>query len=205
MILSEFFSELTAFPTSVFFIPFLFIFLVMLVDLVFNFVESIVPVEFDLFDIDNIPGAGLLLPPFLSKVPLMVALSSSFFIATVLSFYASHFSQRWLSGGFLMMINILSLPVVAYFSLVVAAWFLKPLSPLFDKKKAFARVEFIGLKARVHSSQVTANMGEIMVVQNGNEYLLDAVCTQDAEIKYGDEVVIVAKTTEPRRYLIAKK
>ncbi|MCG9752981.1 DUF1449 domain-containing protein [Vibrio brasiliensis] len=205
MNLSEFFSVLTAFPTNVFFVPLVFISLVMLVDLVFNVVESTVLSEFDLFDIDNIPGAGLLLPPLLSKVPLMVALSTSFFIATVMSFYVSHYSQNWLSGLLLEGLNVLSLPIIAYFSLVIAAWLLKPLSPLFDKKKAFAHVEFVGLKARVHSSLVTTDMGEIMVMQNGNEYLLDAICNQGVEFKYGDEVVIVAKTTEPRRYLIAEK
>ncbi|MEX0335975.1 DUF1449 domain-containing protein [Vibrio tubiashii] len=204
MNLSNFLSHLLAFPTNIFFIPFIFVLVVMLIDLVFNVVESLTA-ELDLFELDSIPGSGLILPPVLSKVPLMVALCASFFVATVLSFYASQFTLDWLSEPLIVVVDVLSVPVIAYFSLVIAAWLLKPLSPLFDKKKAFAQVEFVGLTARVHSSKVTTQVGEVMVAQNGNEYLLDAICEQNVNIKYGDEVVIVAREAESRRYLIAKK
>ncbi|NUW67099.1 DUF1449 domain-containing protein [Vibrio coralliilyticus] len=204
MTLNDFLSELMAFPTSVFFVPFLLFLVVMLIDLVFNVIES-ATAELDLLDLDNLPGSGLLLPPVLSKVPLMVALCSSFFVATVLSFYTSQWTQSWWKDGLLMAANLISVPFTAYVALVIAAWFLKPLSPLFDKKKAFAQVEYVGLAARVHSSKVTSEVGEVMVVQNGNEYLLDAVTEQNIDIEYGDEVVIVAREAESRRYVIAKK
>lgn len=204
MSLSNFFAELMAFPTNVFFIPFVFIFVVMLIDLVFNVVESLTA-ELDLFELDNIPGSGLILPPVLSKVPLMVALCASFFVATVLSFYTSQLTLAWLTGLLTIIVDVVSIPAIAYCALVIAAWLLKPLSPLFDKKKAFAQVEFVGLTARVHSSKVTTQVGEVMVAQNGNEYLLDVICEQNVNIEYGDEVVIVAREAESRRYLIAKK
>ncbi|NOH64644.1 DUF1449 domain-containing protein [Vibrio sp. RE88] len=204
MTLNDFLSELMAFPTSIFFVPFLLFLVVMLIDLVFNVVES-ATAELDLFDFDNLPGSGLLLPPVLSKVPLMVALCSSFFVATVLSFYTSQWTQSWWNDGLLIAANLISVPFTAYFALMIAAWLLNPLSPLFDKKKAFAQVEYVGLAARVHSSKVTSEIGEVMVVQNGNEYLLDAVTEQDIDIEYGDEVIIVAREAESRRYVIAKK
>ncbi|NRB67445.1 MAG: DUF1449 domain-containing protein [Vibrio sp.] len=204
MTLNDFLSELMAFPTSLFFVPFLVLLVVMLIDLAFNVVEG-ATAEIDLFDFDSLPGSGLILPPVLSKVPLMVALCCSFFVATVVSFYASQWAQNWWKDGLLFAANLVSIPITAYLALVIAAWLLKPLSPLFDKKNAFAQVEYVGLSARVHSSKVTSEVGEVMVVQNGNEYLLDAVTEQEIDIEYGDEVVIVAKEAKSRRYVIAKK
>ncbi|MDN3608250.1 DUF1449 domain-containing protein [Vibrio ostreicida] len=203
MTLHDFFYALANWPTSVFFFPFGLFLLIMLIDLVFNVVDS-VTADMELFDLDNIPGSGLLLPPVLSKVPLMVALCTSFFVATVLSFYMSHHTQEWLTGYSLDIANVLSIPVIAYLALIIAAWMLKPLSPLFDKAKAFASVEFVGMTARVHSSKVTALMGEVMVMQNGNEYLLDAVIEKEQDLAYGDEVVIVSREKELNRYVVMK-
>lgn len=204
MVLNEFVSYMISFPTNFFFFPFMMFLLLMLVDLIFNVVEN-ATADMDFFDLDNIPGTGLLLPPILSKVPVMVAMCTSFFIATVLSFYSDYHVNSWLGSELAFVADIISIPIVSYVALVISAWVLKPLEPFFDKSKTFAQVNFIGLKARVYSSKVTSDMGEVMVIQSGNEYLLDAVCEQNKNIKYGDEVVIVSRDSQSRRYVIVKK
>ncbi|USH05187.1 DUF1449 domain-containing protein [Grimontia kaedaensis] len=204
MTVGEFLGVLMTFPTSVFFVPFVVFFLIMLVDLVFNVVEGFTA-DIDLFDLDNLPGSGLLLPQVLSKVPLMVALCVSFFVATVISFYASDIVKGFISGSMLLVANIISIPVVTYISLAISAWLLKPLAPLFDRKKTFAKVEFIGLKGRVHSNVVNRKKGEVVVLHEGNEFLLDAMLQDDSSIQYGDEVIIVYKDDASDRYVVAKK
>ncbi|WP_028021939.1 hypothetical protein [Enterovibrio calviensis] len=203
MVLGDFFDALLAFPTNVFFLPFLLFLLILLIDLVFNVVEGVTG-DLDLFDLDNIPGSGLLLPPVLSKVPLMVALSVSFFVATVISFYLTMYISVLFPSTIQFVVDLVSIPIIAYLSLAISAWLLKPISPLFDRKKAFAEVEFIGLKGRVHSSVVTQDKGEIMVLHQGNEFLLDVVIQDDVSTSYGDEVIIVYKDSATKRYVVAK-
>ncbi len=184
--------------------PFIALTLLLLVDLIFNVVENSFG-QIDLFDLDEIPGSGIILPPILSKVPLMLALCLTFFVATISSFYLSGLTQDYFLEGSLFWIDIICLPLILYFSLAVSAWLLKPLAPLFDKSKAFAKVQFVGLVAHVHSSQVNQESGEIKVLQGGNEYLLDATTELDASFNYGDEVVIVGKQSDTHRYIITKK
>ncbi|WP_283131031.1 DUF1449 domain-containing protein [Enterovibrio norvegicus] len=203
MAVGEFLGMLMAFPTSVFFIPFVVFFLIMLVDLVFNVVEGFTA-DLDIFDLDNIPGAGLLLPQVLSKVPLMVALCVSCFIATVISFYSAQVNNNLFSGVTNLLIDLVSIPIVAYLSLAISALLLKPLAPLFDRKKAFAQVDYIGLKARVHSNVVNKERGEVVVLHQGNEFLLDAMLQDESTIQYGEEVVIVYKDDTSNRYVVAK-
>ncbi|MDD1795338.1 DUF1449 domain-containing protein [Enterovibrio sp. ZSDZ42] len=203
MAVGEFLGMLMAFPTNVFFIPFVVFFLIMLIDLVFNVVEGFTA-DLDIFDLDNIPGAGLLLPQVLSKVPLMVALCVSCFIATVMSFYSAQMNISLFSGVTNLLIDLASIPIVAYLSLAISALLLKPLAPLFDRKKAFAQVDYIGLKARVHSNVVNKERGEVVVLHQGNEFLLDVMLQDESTIQYGEEVVIVFKDDTSNRYVVAK-
>ncbi|WP_120510482.1 DUF1449 domain-containing protein [Photobacterium salinisoli] len=204
MTIQEMLSILLSFPTNVFFVPFVIFLLVMLVDLVFNIVESVAP-DVDLFDAENIPGAGLILPPILSKVPLMVALCVSFFVGTIVSFYLAQALSVVSDAGWMMVVEVVSMPLTAYLALFIAAWMLKPLAPLFDKKKSFARVDFIGLKGRVHSSLVNQNRGEVVVQHNGSEFLLDVrVIEPEMSMEYGDEVIIVSQNKTTKHYIVAK-
>jgi len=204
MTIQEMLSILLSFPTNVFSVPFVIFLLIMLVDLVFNIVESVAP-DVDLFDAENIPGAGLILPPILSKVPLMVALCVSFFVGTIVSFYLAQALSAVSDAGWIMVIEVVSIPLTAYLALFIAAWLLKPLAPLFDKKKSFAKVDFIGLKGRVHSSLVNQNRGEVVVHHNGSEFLLDVrVIEPEISMEYGDEVIIVSQNKTTKHYIVAK-
>lgn len=203
MTLDEFFSALLTFPTIVFFVPLLVFLIILLVDLAFNVVESFTA-DIDFLDLDNIPGAGLFLPPVLSKVPLMVALTVSFFIATIMSFYSYQFLISFIPNTFLFISSIVLIPVIIYPSLFVAALLLTPLAPVFDKNNSFAEMNFIGLKAKVHSSVIDTEWGEIVVYHEGKEFLLDAMIDSGTPIPYGDDVVIVERDLATSRYLVAK-
>lgn len=201
MDLQGFVSLLLGFPTSIFFIPLTVLFVIMLVDMVCNVFETFTA-DLDLFDLDDIPGSGILLPPVLSKVPLAVALFVSFFFATILSFYYQEWTVRFSDLTVWFVVDIISIPVTAYLALFISAWVLKPLTPLFSKHN-FAEVNYIGLKARVHSSTINQDIGEIMVKHRGNEYLLDAIINQKTPVHYGDEVIIVSKDKASNRYIVA--
>ncbi len=204
MTLGDFLSLLLAFPTNVFFIPFCFFLLIMLIDLFFNVFESL-SADLDFLDLDDLPGSGLLLPQVLSKVPLTVALCLSFFVATVLTFYTSEFLADAELTEHLFWLQVGLIPIQAYAALAISAWVLKPLAPLFDKKKAFAAINFVGMKGRVHSSVVNDQIGEIIVVHKGSESLLDAmVLNAEDDIQYGDEVFIVEQDPSSRRYVVKK-
>ncbi len=203
MTLDSFFSALLAFPTSLFFIPLgLFLFILVL-DLVFNVVESFTA-DIDL-DLDSLPGDGLLLPPVLTKVPLMVALTVTFFIATVISFYSQQLLINVMPNGFLSLLcDIILIPCTLYVSLFIASWLLAPLTPVFDKKNHYAEVDFIGLKATVHSNSVNSDWGEVKITHQGHEFLLDAISEQGTSVQYGDEVIIVAQDSTSKRYIVTK-
>ncbi|WP_104035244.1 DUF1449 family protein [Vibrio jasicida] len=193
---------LLSFPTNVFFVPFVFLLLIMCIDLIFNVVDVAVA-DIDLFESGNLFSGGLLLPPILSKVPLAVGLCVSFFFATILSFYFSSFIEQYVSTTTAMIAKVVSIPVNFYLSLYISAKLLSPLAPLFDKSKAFAKVDFVGMKAKVHSGEVNAQRGEIIVHHNGSEFLLDArILESDAPIEYGNDVVIVSLNKQKKYYII---
>ena len=193
---------LLSFPTNVFFVPFVFLLLIMCIDLIFNVVDVAVA-DIELFESGSLFSGGLLLPPILSKIPLAVGLCVSFFFATILSFYSSSYLNQHLSSVFLTVAELVSIPVNFYLSLHISAKLLSPLAPLFDKSKAFAKVDFIGMKAKVHSSEVNSQRGEIIVHHNGSEFLLDArILESDAPIEYGNDVVIVSLNKQKKYYII---
>ncbi|USD65679.1 DUF1449 domain-containing protein [Vibrio sp. SCSIO 43136] len=203
MELGTFLSLMTGFPVAVFFFPFALCLLILMLDLVFNFVDGLLP-DLDLFDFDDVPGAGLILPPVLTKVPLMLALTTSFFLATVAMFYSQQVFTHLLADSLQLPVTILSIPLVAYISLWGASWLLCPLIPLFEKNRSSARIEFIGMRGRVHSNQITATSGEVMVLHDGREILLDAMAYASETMDHGDSVIILDKDQESKRYIIKK-
>ncbi len=198
-----FISELCSFPNNVFFIPFILFFVLMLVDLVFDIFEAVIG-DIDLFDFDDVADGGLLIPPVLSKVPLAVVLCVSFFFATIIEFYLVTHLTSLLPESLELLAHILSIPLVAFSALHVSAFMLKPLSPLFNKENSFAKINYIGLKARVHSSRVDESQGEVVIIHQGNEVLLSVFAERSQSIQYGDSVVVISKDNKLQRYLVAK-
>ncbi|WP_237324158.1 DUF1449 domain-containing protein [Vibrio penaeicida] len=199
-----FLSVLLSFPTNVFFIPFIIFFVIMLIDLVFDVFEGLLG-ELDIVDLDNMTGGSLILPPILTKVPLPIALCVSLFVATIIEYYLDTLLLSSLSDTLSVVFGAISLPIVAYIALYIASILLKPLAPFFNKENAFAKIDYIGLRAKVHSSQVSQDVGgEVIILHNGNEVLLDVVSSSKQDIQHGDEVVIVSKDNESQRYFVAK-
>ncbi len=197
-------AALFSFPTNVFFIPFIIFFIIMLIDMMFDVFEGLLG-ELDIFDLDNMTGGSLILPPILTKVPLPIALCVSLFLATIMEYYLSTLLFSSLSETFSLIVGIISLPVSAYIALYVASILLKPLAPFLNADNSFANIDYIGLRATVHSSQICHDQGgEVIIQHNGNEVLLDVMTNGTQEIRYGDEVVIVSKNNVLKRYFVAK-
>lgn len=203
MTFESFFIVLQSFPSAIFFYPFVALFIIMLVDMVFDIFESLFA-DLDLFNVENITGGSLLLPPILSKVPLSIALCISFFVGTVMSFYLDVYVLSQLVSPASVALGVVSLPIVAYLSLLITSVLLKPLAVFFNKKHAFAKIDFIGLTGRVHSTKVSSDSGEVVLVHKGNEVLLDVITLSSEHIEYGDDVVIVSQENESQRYIVAK-
>ncbi|MBD1555366.1 DUF1449 domain-containing protein [Vibrio sp. S9_S30] len=199
-----FLSVLLSFPTNVFFIPFIIFFVIMLIDLIFDIFEGLLG-ELDIVDLDNMTNGSPILPPILTQVPLPIALCASLFVATATEYYLDTFLFSSLSDMLSIVVGAISLPIVAYIALYIASILLKPLSPFFNKEHALAKIDYIGLRAKVHSSQVSQEVGgEVMILHNGTEVVLNAVASGSQNIQYGDEVVIVSKDNESQRYFVAK-
>ncbi|MGL6259764.1 DUF1449 domain-containing protein [Vibrio sp. WXL103] len=202
MELAIFWERLLSFPVMFFSVPFCILFLVMLIDMIFDFLGSAIG-ELDFLDFDPNTGGSFLLPKVLTKVPLAVALTVTFFIGTIISFYASHFLID-LPTVFQYSLGSLLILVTLYLSLLLADIALRPLAPLFCNKNSFAQVEFVGLSARVMSANLDKDRGEIVVLHQGNEFLLDAYCQSENPLAYGDEVVILSLDTTSQRYEVVK-
>ncbi|AUI86948.1 DUF1449 domain-containing protein [Vibrio azureus] len=204
MSLSDFLSILISFPTNVFFIPFVVFFIIMLIDMLFDIFDGVLG-ELDVVDLDNMNGGVFILPPILTKVPLPIALCVSFFWATIFEYYLDTYLLSNFTSTIALVSGVVSLPIIAYLALLVSAFLLKPLAPFFNKENSFATIDYVGLRGKVLSSTVNADTGgEVTVIHNGNEVLLDVFSEGEQEIHYGDEVVIVSQINDSQHYLVAK-
>ena len=75
---------------------------------------------------------------------------------------------------------------------------------MFNAKNAFAKISYEGMRASVRSNQISAEHGEVVIRQDGNEIQLDAYIEGEGDIHYGDEVVIISKHPSLEKYLVAK-
>ena len=201
--MNTFLDVLMSYPVAVFAMPFCVFFALMLVDLVFDLSDGSLG-DADGFDADSTWSAKLLLPPIMSQVPLPIALTVSTFVATIIAFYAQEYFFSLFTGAVFYLVTAPALIGILYLSLHISAFVLKPLEPVLSSKNAFAKIEFEGMRAFVRSNVVTEKQGEVVVKQGANEIQLDVYSDSRIDIKYGDEVVIVSKSNELNRYLVAK-
>ena len=201
--MNTFLDVLMSYPVAVFATPFSVFFGLMVVDLIFDLSDGSLG-DADGFDADSTWSAKVLLPPIMSQVPLPIALTVSTFVATIIAFYAQEYFFSLFSGTVFYLVTAPALIGIFYLSLHISAFVLKPLGPVLSRKNAFAKIEFEGMRAFVRSNVVTEKQGEVVVKQGANEIQLDAYSDSHSDINYGDEVVIVSKSKELNRYLVAK-
>ncbi len=203
----DFMQSFFSFPLAITAVPFCFLFLLMLLSVFTGVVDDLPFLNFDTdVDVDaDAVSAGTWLPIGITKVPLTISLTTVTFVATVLMYYIDHFVLSTFDAVLYVGLSLAALIASLLASLYIAAFLLKPLSPLFDQKKAFAVVDYVGMNARIRSNRVSGAFGEAVVTQGGLENLLDVYSESEEPISYGDEVLIVSHNPELQRYLVIKK
>ncbi len=204
----ELLANLFSFPVILTAAPCLFFLLLMLLSLTTGLLDDWIPdfgqADADL-DTDLDLSSSVLLPVGITRVPLVISLTCTLFIASVLLYYLDRYLLTpWLSGLPYQLLALLTLPVVLLAALYGAALALKPLMPLLDRERAFARINYIGMTGEVRSGRVGICNGEIAVTCGARENLLDVFCTTQDDIRYGDHVLILAFDSAQKRYRVAK-
>jgi uncharacterized membrane protein len=194
------------FPLAVFSVPFLFLFVIMLLSVFTGFIDDLPFGDADTdIDIDAEVSAGTWLPVGITKVPLTVSLTTVTFVGTVILYYINYFLFEGIQGTDFYLFSALAIILTFIISLYVSAFLLKPLMPLFDKEKSFARINYVGMNAIVRSEKVSAEFGEAIVTKGSIENQLDIYTESSEPISYGDEVLIVSLDPAINRYLVIKK
>lgn len=156
-------------------------------------------------DVDVGPEGGSLgplLPAGFARYPLIVTLTLTTFFATVLLYYAE-FGLSSLTDGWLhAVLGLVAVMVTLFAGLHLAALALRPLAPLFDRSRAFAKIDYRGRRARVRSQSLGPDFGQIVVTEDGMENQLDAFCDPGVELGYGDAVIVVGLDTERGSYRV---
>lgn len=202
----DFFLGFFSFPLAVTAIPFLFLFCLMLISVLTGFVDDIpfLNTEADI-ELDAEVSGGTWLPVGITKIPLIVSLTTISLVATVLIYYIDILFLNSLDNLLYLGTAAGSILAALFTSLYIAAFLLKPLQPLFDHEKSFAAINYVGMNAVVRSNAVNQTFGEAVVTKGSLENQLDVYSESDGLISYGDEVLIVSLNTENQRYLVIKK
>ena len=203
-------ENLTTFPTAVLSFLFCLGFVLMILSMLSG---MDIDIDFDTdMDIDGDSGAGsfgkLMVISGLSKIPLMIGLTVTFFFATLICYFGqfvlfSFLSNpesivAYLAGTFLMLLAF-------FISLFIAGFVLKPVEKIFDQDITRAHFDFIKKQCEVVSLTVNDEYGEALVKNGSSEYLINVFSNE--ELKKGDKAIIVKKESfndDYDKYLITK-
>lgn len=189
-----------AFPVIITAVPFFILFILLLLSVLTGFFGEIFP------DMDaEVPGLKLLLPIGITRVPLMISLPVIFFFATTMLLVFSFTISPLLAGVLFYSAGAVAICFFCYISLYLASWVLRPLAPLFDSNRIYARVNYIGMTGRVRTGSVNESFGEVVVTRDGIENQIDVYCDASEELRYGDEVRILSFNDATRRYFITRQ
>ncbi|WP_417606923.1 hypothetical protein [Oceanimonas baumannii] len=191
-----------AFPVIMTAVPFFILFILLLLSVLTGFFGEIFP---DMDAEAEVPGLKLLLPIGITRVPLMISLPVIFFFATAMLLAFSFIVSPLLTGVLFYSAGTVAIFPSCYISLYLASWVLRPLAPLFDSNRIYARVNYIGMTGRVRTGSVNESFGEVVVTRDGIENQIDVYCDASEELRYGDEVRILNFNDATRRYFITRQ
>ncbi len=215
--MAQFFEIVFSFPVAVFFIPYCIFLGLMIISVITGFLDNLHfpllgSIESDL-DGDMLNNHGhfsdnLLLPIAITKIPLPIALTVTFFIASLLSYLSELIARATLSvlPDFLYVPMMMILLVLCLWSsLHIAAFILKPFLPIFDKTNTLAIVQYEGKIGIVKTVVVTNDSGEVEITEGSLSNHID-VYTEEPEgtLCYGDTVLVVVFNKGKERYLVIK-
>ena len=213
----ELIDRLISFPVVLTAAPFALLMVLMIISLVTGLFDgSDAPVDSGTdsgadadADLNGEAGAGnqvlrLLVPAGFSKYPLVVALTVALFFTTSILYYADGLVSAMLDGWARIAAEIPLVLVALYAGLHLSLLALKPLEPLFDRERVFAKINYIGMRARICSNKVTPGFGQAMVTKGGIENQIEVHCDADTRVAHGDSVIIVSYDNVARSYRVIR-
>ena len=198
-------SLLTTVPTALFSLP------LMLLSF-YWFISIIAGLDQDL-GLDA-HSQGIFVHFGLGRVPFCVGLTIFFLLGTIFSalaqdlalslifnFYAEDFNPY---NIFYIAISLAVAFGCAIPSLAFTSYITRKLAPAFKQVEGELQFVYEGKKAKVSSSKVTSEFGEILINDGICDHRLFAHTSEDQELKIGDEVVIVNFDSDKKSYLVEK-
>ncbi len=210
----DFLKIVFSFPVAIFFVPYCFFLALMILSLITGFLEDFhLPFNADMGDLgadveaEAIPNQthisdNLLLPVTVTQVPLPIALTVIFFIASLL-IYGANLGVHTQADFLYWPLILVSLVFCFWLSLHISALILKPFIPIFDKNNTLAIVKYEGKVGIVKTSIVTQHTGEVIILDESLENQIDVYTEQgDDVLKYGDKALVVYFNQDTHRYLV---
>jgi len=206
----ELYESLIRFPVVVTTVPFLLLMVLMLLTLATGFLGDLrlfpdvdITAEGTGPEVDLGPPSWLLIPAGAGRYPLVIVLTLTFFVATIILFYADGYLSGALSGTGYLVAASAAIFLALFLGLHLAVVVLRPLAPLFDPKRVYAGIDYIAREARVSSSRVTSTSGDAVVTGGGMENQIDVYC-ETGDIGYGERVIVRSYDPERRRYRVER-
>ena len=200
-------ENLTMFPTAILSFLLCLGFAMMIISIL-----SGMEIDFDLdTDIDgnntSVAIGKVMVISGLSKIPLMIGLTVTFFFSTIISYFGQTLIFSFIEPGSLIayIVGTVLLLLSFFISLFIAGFLLKPLEGLFDQNATRATFDFINKKCTVTSLSVSETFGEALVKDGSSEYLINV--HSDDELKKGDIAIIIKEddyNDDYKKYLIKK-
>lgn len=195
---NSFFESLTQYPTNIGFVMFSILFGLMLLSIIFSIGDSDVSNGIDGLHLNSIDN--ILISSGISRVPVVVGLSVTFFFATIISFILNNIIV-YSFGNFLYSISELLYYVVLgaiffiYFviSLYIAGFILKPVAKIWDIKPM--TTDYYAHEWEVISTEVNDQYGEVKTIIDMLEHRVQVLNKTGEKISTGDKVVLRDKVS----------
>jgi hypothetical protein len=147
--------------------------------------------------------AGLMLRFGLQGVPVTIIVSLIALFGWLISYYSVYFLFGWISSGILQfLVGIPILLVSVYVAVMITAFTIKPLRPLFSRAQQETVKYILGQVAIVRTSRVDEKFGEAVMADGGAGLILKVRSTSGGTYKKGDRVVLFEYLKEKNVYRV---
>lgn len=146
---------------------------------------------------------GFMMRLGLHGVPVTIILSLVALIGWMISYYIVYFFAGFFFSGFLR--YLLGVPVLLgslYAAVMLTAWLIRPLRPLFKRAEQHTIKRVLGQVAIVRSTLVNNRSGEATLADGGAGLILKVRSRGDLEFHRGDRVVLLEYIPEQYCYRV---
>lgn len=153
---------------------------------------------------------NMLVSAGLSKIPLFVGLTLTFFPMTIITLVVDNIALSYLQSfldvfglvgniGYYI-VSAIALVFIFYISLHIASYLSRPIEKAFEMTKY--TVDFLGREGIVNSKTIDNTYGEIRVRTEHGESLLDAKTDDGSVLNMNDRIVICGFEKDTKNYIV---